>query len=91
VWLGDDVTLAFEAAERLPHRGRAHPEELGDVALTQVAARLQLTGLDHASQRVGDEVRLALILDVGGGRDDANMIYQSPRPPAGIDSHDRCR
>jgi hypothetical protein len=86
--LGDDITLTLEAPERLTNRCWAHAEELGHVALAQVSARPELAGFDHLAQGVGNELGFALILDVGGrgSRDDANMIYQALRPPAGFDS-----
>lgn len=87
VRLGDDVTLTLEAPKRLTNRCWAHSEELGYVTLAQVSARPELAGFDHPAQGVGNELGFALILDVGGrgSRDDANMIYQVLRPPAGTD------
>lgn len=76
--LGDDVTLTLEPSERLTNRGGAHPEQLRHVALTQMRPGLELTGFDHLAQRIGNEIRLALVLDIGGrlSRADPNMIYQ---------------
>ena len=47
--------------------------------------------LEEAKQCVGDEIRLALVLDVGGrlNRADSNMIYQSSSMTR-TSPHDRC-
>ncbi len=64
VGLGDDVSLSLQSPERLPHRCRAHPEHVGDLALAQEAARLDLAALDHLLEGFCHQVGLALVWDV---------------------------
>jgi hypothetical protein len=61
-----NVALRLQSTERLSHGGRADTEQLGEIALAELGPRRELPILDHQPDGVGDEIRLAAVVDFGG-------------------------